>query len=70
MAMVQEGLSELLSHELRRQIHKDLIRCMLQIEEAVRMKGLSVPNLPCLNNNRKVVVAGEQPCARRDEGGV
>lgn len=59
MSTAQEGLSELLSHELRRQIHKDLVRCMLQIEEVVSMKGLGVPNLPCLNNSKKVIVAGE-----------
>lgn len=59
MAMVQEVLSELLSHELRDQIHEDLVRCMLQIEEAASMKGLSVPSLADSHNSRKVTVAGE-----------
>lgn len=59
MAVVQEVLSELLSHELRDQMHEDLVRCMLQIEEAAGMKGLSVPSLADLHNNRKVTVAGE-----------
>lgn len=57
--MVQEDLSELLSHELRDQTHEDLVRCMLQIEEAASMKGLSVPSLAGLHNSRKIIVAGE-----------
>lgn len=38
MEVVQEGLSELLSRELRSQTHEHLIRCAFQTEEAARVK--------------------------------